>query len=79
MNSTAPRNLPRYLPTLTEVVQSPAAGLQPVGLDVEARVESIVRRTMQLLEPLLHQEIEQAVRRAVQESMAAQAPSVGAN
>lgn len=93
-----PRNLPRFLPTLTEVVQAPTGGVHSIGaspdpelmvqrilarLDgqlkasVQAAIQDMVREQLQVLEPLLMQEIELAVRQAVFESMSKKAPPEG--
>ncbi len=83
-----PRNPPRFLPTLTEVVQVPISGVHSNGalpdpeqivqrilqrLDgqlktsVQAAIQDMVREQLQVLEPLLMQEVELAVRQAVHE------------
>lgn len=87
-----PRNLPRFLPTLTEVVQVAPAGVHPIGAapdpeqivqrilqrlegqlkaSVQAAIQDMVREQLQVLEPLLLQEIEISVRQAVHESLSA--------
>ena len=89
-SQTPARNLPRFLPTLTEVVRVPAGLVHPIGANldseqivqrilqrldnslkasVQAAIQDMVREQVQVLEPLLMQEIELAVRQAVHESL----------
>ena len=96
MQTPPPRNLPRFLPTLTEVVHLPAESLNPVSvatdpeqlvsrvmqrLDgnlksaVQAAINDLVREQLQVLEPILMQEVEMAVRQAVLESLGQGSPS----
>ena len=88
---TPTRNLPRFLPTLTEVVCAPAGTVHPIGaaatnpeqivqrvlqrLDgrlkasIQAAIQDMVREQMLVLEPIVMQEIEFAVRQAVRNSL----------
>ncbi len=87
---TPSRNLPRFLPTLTEVVRAPASAVHPIGaaadpeqivqrvlqrLDgrlkasIQAAIQDMVREQMLVLEPIVMQEIEFAVRQAVRNSL----------
>ncbi len=67
--SAAPKNLPRFLPTLTEVVQAPALVQPPAAAPPSADQEEIIRRVLQRLdaslELRLRQELESIVREAV--------------
>ena len=70
--NTAPRNLPRYLPTLTEVVQAP--GLAPAAVaavppDLEATVQSVLQRVEPVLEARLREEVDAMVRALMTEQL----------
>ena len=69
--SSAPRNLPRYLPTLTEVVQAP--GLAPAAVtavpDLEALVQSVLQRVEPVLEARLREEVDAMVRALLTEHL----------
>ena len=88
--SILPRVPPRFLPTLTEVVQAPVGAVHPVGASMNAEhivqgvlqrldgpfkaavqttIEDMVREQLQVLGPLLMQQIELAVRQAVHETL----------
>lgn len=71
--STSPRNPPRFLPTLTEVVQSPALSLPTTGMtpDFEDVVESVMQRLDGVIEQRLHDELQLVVRQAVADAMTA--------
>jgi len=59
--STPPRNLPRFLPTLTQVVQQPDAELVPETqsppLDTEQMIHRVLQRVDLALEPMLREAI----------------------
>jgi hypothetical protein len=57
--STPPRNLPRFLPTLTEVVRSPEALPEPrtPELDTEQMIHRVLQRVDLSLEPMLREAI----------------------
>ena len=59
--STPPRNLPRFLPTLTQVVQQPDAEpvpqTQPPPLDTEQMIHRVLQRVDLALEPMLREAI----------------------
>jgi len=59
--STPPRNLPRFLPTLTQVVQQPDAELvsetQSPPLDTEQMIHRVLQRVDLALEPMLREAI----------------------
>jgi hypothetical protein len=58
--STPPRNLPRFLPTLTEVVRHPAATpdvREPLQEDPEQMIHRVLQRVDLSLEPLLREAI----------------------
>ncbi len=60
--STPPRHLPRFLPTLTEVVRNPALPPEPVAvgrseLDAELMIHRVLQRVDLALEPMLREAI----------------------
>jgi len=59
--STPPRNLPRFLPTLTQVVQQPDAEpvqeTQSPPLDTEQMIHRVLQRVDLALEPMLREAI----------------------
>jgi hypothetical protein len=59
--STPPRNLPRFLPTLTQVVQQldaePALETQSPPLDTEQMIHRVLQRVDLALEPMLREAI----------------------
>lgn len=67
---TSPRHLPRFIPTLTEVVQSPglAGASEQEAHDFEEISRSILQRMEPLMEHRLH-EVEAMVRSAVMAHM----------
>lgn len=69
--STPPRNLPRFLPTLTEVVQpSVLAGASaPPTPDHEEIVQSVMQRVDLVLERRLSEEVDAMVRTLVAEQL----------
>lgn len=67
--STDPRRLPRFIPTLTEVVD-PATlgeGVDRVVTDEQALVEEVMRQLRPVFERRLQQEYEQLVKSLVTE------------
>ena len=73
--STTPKNPPRFLPTLTEVVHRVDALKQPVQrtLDPEEIIQAVLPRLNQLLESRLKAEAEVIVRTVVAEQLQLQA------
>ena len=71
--STPPRNLPRFLPTLTEVVQpSGLAGTSASAApDMEEIVQSVMQRVALTTERRLREETEAMVRALVNEQVQA--------
>jgi hypothetical protein len=61
--STPPRNLPRFLPTLTQVVRQPEADadapaeMHPSPLDTEQMIHRVLQRVDLALEPMLREAI----------------------
>lgn len=59
--SASPRNLPRFLPTLTEVVDPASMPVNAVaaapGLSDQALIERVVQRLLPLLERQLHERL----------------------
>lgn len=57
--STPPRNLPRFLPTLTEVIRPPEAVQEnrPSLLDTEQMIHRVLQRVDLALEPMLREAI----------------------
>jgi hypothetical protein len=57
--STPPRNLPRFLPTLTEVIRPPEAvqDSRPSPLDTEQMIHRVLQRVDLALEPMLREAI----------------------
>lgn len=97
--AASPRNLPRFLPTLTEVVDPASVPVTAVaaspGLSDHALIERVVQRLAPLLERQLHErlgalvdarlaqiavqlqhELEQTLRRSVQEALAEERAAV---
>lgn len=71
--STSPRNPPRYLPTLTEVVQTPDSSPPPSQAtpDFEELVQAVMQRLEGVIEQRLREELQLAVRQAVTDAMTA--------
>lgn len=67
--STPPRNLPRFLPTLTEVVHpsSLAKTSAPSMPDLDEIVQTVMQRVEGVFERRLSEEIDAMVRRVVTE------------
>jgi hypothetical protein len=57
--STTPRNLPRFLPTLTEVV--PPSALLKASVPATPNLEEIVRSVMQQMDPVLKRRLSEEV------------------
>ncbi len=76
--STSQKNLPRFLPTLTEVVQpGDAAAFATIGTDAAGPMpsaEELVERVMQQLTPTLEIRLREVVTALVQEQMSALEP-----
>ncbi|HCY15402.1 MAG: hypothetical protein A2Z93_08230 [Curvibacter sp. GWA2_64_110] len=76
--STSQKNLPRFLPTLTEVVQpGDAAAFATAGTDAAGPMpsaEELVERVMQRLTPTLEIRLREVVTALVQEQMSALEP-----
>lgn len=80
---TAPRNLPRFLPTLTEVVQPSALASAPVApipqvdldadlnMDLDAIVRSVMQRVTGLIEQRVREQTEAVLRTVVNEQVQA--------
>lgn len=69
--STPPRNLPRFIPTLTEVVQPRAvarADMAP-STDLENTVWFVMQRVDMVIERRLREEMETMLRSVVQEQV----------
>jgi len=62
-----PRVPPRFVPTLTEVVQVPAPPAPARALDTLAFEEQLVHRVMQRVDALLEQRVQQAVAHVIEE------------
>lgn len=60
MMNSSPRNLPRFLPTLTEVVAAPTASLPKASTapDLEGIVQSVMQRVDLVIERRLAQEVD---------------------
>lgn len=71
MMNSPPRNLPRFLPTLTEVVAAPPASLPmaPTAPDLEEIVQSVMQRVDLLIERRLAQEVNAMVHALVAEQL----------
>jgi hypothetical protein len=69
--NTPPRNLPRFLPTLTEVVQPPALVRDDVAAspDADEAVRLVMQRVEKVLEQRLREETEALVRIVVNEQI----------
>lgn len=69
--STAPRNLPRFLPTLTEVVHPSGVVRTPVPAtpDLEETVWFVMQRVDMVIERRLSEEIDAMLRTVVTEQM----------
>lgn len=63
MMSMPPRHLPRFLPTLTEVVQPPTSTRSPTPVmpDSEALSQLIMRRVEQVIEHRIQEEVDAMV------------------
>ena len=76
--TTPPKNLPRFLPTLTEVVQPVAAGTETPPPQTAASpmpaAEALVERVMQRLTPTLETRLRAVVTALVQEQVSALEP-----
>jgi hypothetical protein len=71
--SESPRNLPRFLPTLTEVVQPPERAHAPVlaSPDLEETVWFVMQRVDLVMERRLREETESMLRSVVNEQVQA--------
>lgn len=71
--SSPPRNLPRFLPTLTEVVHpsSLVKSTPPETPDLEAIVQSVMHRVDLVLERRLSEEVDALVRTHMEDQMKA--------
>lgn len=69
--STIPRNLPRYLPTLTEVVPPPGwvRASAPATPDIEEIVQFVMQRVDLVLERRLREEADAMLRTRVVEQL----------
>lgn len=69
--STPPRNLPRFLPTLTEIVHLPAVErtTTPVTPDLEATVSFVMQRVDSVIERRLREETDVMLRNIVTEQL----------
>ena len=65
--STAPKNPPRFVPTLTEVVRKPAAKREPKRIDYEA--EGLVQRVLKQVELSMEQRLGAAIDQMVLEQL----------
>ena len=66
---TTPRHLPRFLPTLTEVVQP--SGLASSSVQATPDIEEFSRAIMQRMEPLIEQRLREEVEAMVQTAVTA--------
>lgn len=73
---TGRRQPPRYVPTLTEVVATPApAGVEPAGATgTAALAEEVVRRVLQRVDAMLERRLRESVAAVVIEQTQALAP-----
>jgi hypothetical protein len=71
MMSTTPRNLPRFLPTLTEVVHLPAQARTtvPATPDLEETVWFVMQRVDLVIERRLREEADAMLRNLVTEQL----------
>ncbi len=69
--SSIPRNLPRFLPTLTEVVQPEELTkmVEPEVLDLEGTVLSVMQRMEPMIERRLREETDALLRNMVAEQL----------
>lgn len=69
--STTPRNLPRFLPTLTEVVEPSdfARAAAPAGPAIEEIVQIVMQQMQGVIENRLSEEIDAVVRSLVAEQL----------
>ncbi|RUP23767.1 MAG: hypothetical protein EKK45_28210 [Curvibacter sp.] len=67
MNQVPPRVPPRFVPTLTEVVQVTAPAAPTPAFDALAFEEQLVHRVMQRVDALLEQRVQQAVAHVIEE------------
>ena len=76
--STTARNLPRFLPTLTEVVQPPGLARTSAAVmpDFEDVVQSVMQRVNLTIERRLLEETEALVRTLVTEQLQALSPGL---
>jgi hypothetical protein len=76
--TTPPKNLPRFLPTLTEVVRPVATGTEttpsPQTTSPMPAAEALVERVMQRLTPTLETRLRAVVTALVQEQVSALEP-----
>lgn len=77
--TTPPKNLPRFLPTLTEVVRPVATGTETTPSSQTAAspmptAEALVERVMQRLTPTLETRLRAVVTALVQEQVSALEP-----
>ena len=68
-----PRNLPRYLPTLTEIVPSPGLSREstPDALDADKIEQLVLQRLVLVSARVLQEQLEATVRTLVAEQMPA--------
>jgi len=69
--TTAPRNLPRFLPTLTEVVRT-AASVQPAAVpasELDLIATDVMQRMRGLIEQRLAQEIDDVLKGGLEEQL----------
>ena len=71
--TSAPRNLPRFLPTLTEVVQPPGAARTAVAAtpELEDTVWFVMQRVDLVLERRISEEADATLRRVIAEQVQA--------
>lgn len=67
--NTPPRQLPRFLPTLTEVVRPSELMVEkhPSPHDSEALVQAVMARVDALIKTRVHQELENLIRSVIDE------------
>ena len=80
--STPPRDLPRFVPTLTEVVQPPVVGADEMVRGVMRELNLVLERRLReetgRLQLAMQQELELLLRQAVVQALSAREQSGGA-
>ncbi len=74
--STTPRNLPRFVPTLTEVVDP--ANLHTFAIKRKPDVEAVIERVRQQIQPIFERRLQEESDRLVRSIVAKQLAEIGA-